>query len=291
MVGILVSLLCAVTWASGSILVRDLSRKLDPFTLNAPRSLVGAIVLLAFTLATGRTTGYQQVTNEKLFFMLASVCVGGGLGDTFYLSSLARIGASRAYPIASTFPLITFLLGLFFLQEELSLAVVAGLVAVIIGIILVGKPPKTTQTSPSSQLSMWGVPFALAAAICWGGSMVLLAPGIEGLDSIMVSSIRVPALSLILWGIVALRRTASKLLTLTRKEWAMLIVGGFLSWGLGSFLFVLAVALAGPTRAAIVVSTSPLFALPLTVIFLKEKLTPTILLGTALTVAGVVLVA
>ena len=103
MIGVVVGLLCATTWACGSILIRDLSRKLDPFTLNAPRALVGGLTMLAVALATGRTQ-YSSVNMEQLFFLLASVGVGGGIGDTFYVRSLTRIGVSRAFPVASTYP-------------------------------------------------------------------------------------------------------------------------------------------------------------------------------------------
>ena len=52
MSGILVGLLCAASWAVGSIMMRDLARKLDPFTMNAPRATVGGLVMLAITLLT-----------------------------------------------------------------------------------------------------------------------------------------------------------------------------------------------------------------------------------------------
>ena len=285
-----VGLLCAITWATSSIMLRDLSRKLDPFTLNAPRTLVGGVSMLILALASGRTTGYQTVTPDKLLFMLASVGIGGGIGDVCYLLSLARIGASRAFPIASVYPSFTLILALLFLNERVTTLVATGLVLVVIGVALVGRPQRGRGLVPPEPERFGGVGYALGAAVCWGGSMVLLAKGVEGLDSIMVSSIRVPALSLLLWAVVACRRTWPKLATLTRKEWVLVILGGLIGWGLGSLLFVLSVALAGPTRAAILTSTSPLFALPMSVVFLKERATPHVLVGTALTVAGVVLV-
>jgi drug/metabolite transporter (DMT)-like permease len=46
----------------------------------------------------------------------------------------------------------------------------------------------------------------------------------------------------------------------------------------------------GSTRTAIVTSTSPLFALPLSVFLLKERVNRAVWLGTACTVVGVILV-
>mgnify|MGYP005842837023 CR=1 FL=1 len=288
--GVLVGLLCATTWAVGSVLIRDLAKKLDPFTLNAPRSLVGGLSMLLLTLITGRSADYGLLTADRLFYLLASVWVGGGIGDTLYVRSMTHIGVSRAFPIASIYPSFTLLMSLFFLQEQIDLGIIAGLLLVVLGVILVGRRTPSVASETSTAGKPWGVLFALLAAICWGTSAVLIAPGARGLDSIMVASIRVPALSLLLWGVVAARRTAPKLRTLSRKEWLILVIGGFVGWGLGSMLFVLSIMLLGPTRSAILTSTSPLFALPLSVVFLKERVTWLTVIGTLLAVVGVILV-
>ncbi|MGI5915458.1 MAG: DMT family transporter [Anaerolineae bacterium] len=290
MLGVLVGLLCAASWASGSILMRDLARKLDPFTLNAPRSLVGGLAALAITLFTGRAEGYQAITPDKLFFMLISMGIGGCIGDSFYTISLGRIGVARAFPVANTYPALTLLLGLAFLQEQFDPRMAAGLVFVIAGVIVISRTRHADTTGTAAPGVQTGIPFALIASVCWAASMILVAPGIDGLDSIMVASIRVPALSLVLWGVVATRKTFPRLRTLSRREWLIIVAGGLIGWGLGSVLFVMAVSMLGPTRAAILTSTSPFFALPLSAIFLREKVGPRVLMGTVLTVAGVILV-
>lgn len=291
MAGVVVGLLCALTWACGSLLMRDLARKLDPFTLNAPRMLVGGLAMLALTLATGRQADYVLLTPERLFFLIGSMIIGGGLGDALYVSSMARIGVARSFPIANSYPALTLVIGVVFLQEAVSAPVVAGLALVIGGIYLVGRPSQDPLAVSAVPTDSSGVTMALMASVCWAGSMVMVAPGLQGLDSIMVASVRTPVMALILWAVVAVRRTWPKLLALSRREWVIVVVGGLIGWGLGSVLFLLAVSLAGPTRAAIVTSTSPLFALPLSVVFLRERVNLGVLAGTALTVLGVVMVA
>ena len=288
MIGISVALACALSWAIGSITIKDLSKKLDPFTLNAPRMLVAGVFLLLLTLATGKTRAYASVTAEKLAFMLASIAVGGGIGDFFYVSSIARVGVSRAFPVSSTYPAFTLVFGALFLREQIDIGVVVGLVAVLGGVLLIGRSSGKREKATTSSSSAVGVAFAVVTSVCWAAAMILLAPGVEGLDPIVVASIRAPALALLLWGIVACRRTAGELRKLDRKEWMLLGFGGIIGWGLGSVLFVLSVSLIGPTRTAILTSTSTLFALPLSVIFLKERVNALVLVGTALTVAGVI---
>jgi len=67
MIGVLVGLLCATTWASASVMMKELSKKLDPFTLNAVRALAGGVSMLLLALVTGKATGYQALTLERLF--------------------------------------------------------------------------------------------------------------------------------------------------------------------------------------------------------------------------------
>lgn len=290
MIGTLVGLICAASWAGASVMMKDLSKKLDPFTLNAARAFFGGLSMFLLALLLGRARGYHALTADRLFFLFASILVGGGLGDTFYISSLPRIGVSRAFPIASTYPALTLLLSLFFLRERISPAIVGGLLLVLAGIMLISGLRARDDVADVSSIRSSGIVFALLASLCWGVGMTLVAPGIEGLDSLMVASVRTPVYALMLCGIVALRRTYRELFELSLKEWLILAASGVMGWGLGSVLFLLTVSLVGPTRGAILTSTAPLFALPLSVVFLKERVTLSTLIGTVLTVIGVILI-
>jgi drug/metabolite transporter (DMT)-like permease len=290
--GILVGLICAMTWAGSSSLLKPLTAKLDPFALNGARTLVGGFSMFLLTLFVGHTGNYQTLTLPKMGFLFASVILGGGVGDVFYLLSLRRIGVARAFPIASTYPALTLIFAALFLNDPITLGVIAGLVLVLGGIMLISRPKDDAprKHAAAARADLGGVLMALVASAFWAAGGVLVAPGIQGLDPIMVASVRTPALSLVLLGIVTLRKTWPSFRTLTRREWVLLVVTGFLGWGAGSVLFLWTVALTGAARAAILTSTAPLFALPLSVLFLKEKVTRVILAGTALTVVGVILV-
>lgn len=286
--GVLMGLLCAASWAIGSVSIRNLARKLDPFTLNAPRTLAGGVLMMILVLATGRTSLYVSVTPYKLFFLVTSIAISSVIGDALYVTSIARIGVSRTIPIANAYPVLTLVLGLVFLQEKLSWPVGIGLLLVFAGVLLVSRRSESQEMDTVQPRS--GLPFAVLAAIFWAVGMVMVAPGIQGLDALMATFIRTMALSLMLWLIVLVRRSYRQLKTLTRREWVILIVGGTIGWGLGNLFFVMAVSMLGPTRAAILASTPPLFALPLSIIWLKEKPNLAIVSGTILAVLGIAFV-
>ena len=65
---------------------------------------------------------------------------------------------------------------------------------------------------------------------------------------------------------------------------------GVLGTGIGGFLFLVGLKYAGAAKTAALVSTTPLFATPIAVVFLKERVTWPVAASTLATVAGVGLI-
>jgi drug/metabolite transporter (DMT)-like permease len=72
-----------------------------------------------------------------------------------------------------------------------------------------------------------------------------------------------------------------------RRAWAVLVVLGVVGTGVGSLLFVVALQHAGAAHTAVLSSTAPVFALPLAVLALRERLTARVIAGTLLSLAGI----
>ena len=70
----------------------------------------------------------------------------------------------------------------------------------------------------------------------------------------------------------------------------LLVIAGVLGWGVGSWLFTSALQMVGASKTTIVGAAAPLFAVPLSMIFLHEKPGRLTLVGTFLTVLGIALV-
>ena len=75
-----------------------------------------------------------------------------------------------------------------------------------------------------------------------------------------------------------------------RRSLATMTAAGVLGTGAGSLLWVVGVQHAGAARTAILSSTAPLFALPLAAVFLHERITRRVAVGTVLSIAGIWLV-
>jgi drug/metabolite transporter (DMT)-like permease len=82
------------------------------------------------------------------------------LGEITYLTSLEKIGVSKAYPISMTYPLLTYILSMIFLGEEFIWLKLIGIVLVIIGVIFISfskKEEKNLKKTNKIEKSTEGV--------------------------------------------------------------------------------------------------------------------------------------
>jgi drug/metabolite transporter (DMT)-like permease len=291
--GILLALAQALTWSGTSILLRSLSTKLDAFLVNGLRAGIGLLVIIPLMFLTGTVSDYQKFTFLQVVYLVSSVIIGGVVGDALYVTSLKLIGVSRAFPITNTYPLFTVLFSLWLLGEQVGWTLWVGMVLVLLGVYLVARPRGQVVSSapplPPGQL-LKGALLAVGTAILWGFGAVVLALGLRGVHGISANTFRVPVVMLLSLLAAARRGKLGELRQLRGRTLLQLLAAGILGWGVGSSLYVTAVQLAGPSKTSIVSATAPLFAVPLSSIFLHERPTRHTLLGTLLSVAGIILV-
>lgn len=291
--GILLALAQALTWSGTSILLRSLSTKLDAFLVNGLRAGIGLLVIIPLMLLTGTVSDYQKLTALQVTYLVGSVVIGGVFGDVLYVTSLKLIGVSRAFPITNTYPLFTVLFSIWLLGEQVGWTLWIGMVLVLFGVYLVARPRGQVVSSapplPPGQL-LKGALLAIGTALLWGFAAVILALGLRGIYGISANTFRVPVVMLLSLLAAARRGKLGELRQIKGRTLVQLFFAGILGWGVGSSLYVTAVQLAGPSKTSIVSATAPLFAVPLSSIFLRERPTRHTLLGTLLSVAGIILV-
>lgn len=137
-----------------------------------------------------------------------------------------------------------------------------------------------------------GILMAVAAGLVWGAAAVWLADVAEGFNATAVGLARLPAAAGLLmvaaWmdqGSSVRRRAVSR-----RTMW-ILVASGILAQGVASILFILALVEIGAGQSVVLFSTAPLIALPLGAIFLRERITVWVAVGTVLAVVGIALIA
>ena len=135
-----------------------------------------------------------------------------------------------------------------------------------------------------------GLLLALLVSVIWAVGSVSLKPATSGIHSVVANSVRQPMAMLILLGLTLFRGQWRELRGVDAKSLRIIVVASLLGTGLGSLLLIMAVQLAGAGRSAVLASTSPLLAIPFSMMWLRERPTRWTVAGTLLATAGIVMV-
>jgi drug/metabolite transporter (DMT)-like permease len=291
--GVFMGILGAALFGVSNVVYKSQSKEIRPIAINAFKMWI-ALPVMAFVVLLFLYPSGFNVPLYSIPFLAASIILGAGVGDLLYLTSQSRIGISRAFPIAMTFPVITYFFSILFLNEPLLITRLVGVVLAIIGISIISREQarqhKNNSEEPDASSPIrWdilGLVLAILAALSWATATVILQIGLVSADPIDSNLIRILIGSLFLLPLFLIAQRRGMPIP-TRRATKYVVIAGFFGMGIGSILYVNAVFITGAAVTSVIAATAPLFALPFTIIFLKEKVTPLILLGTILTICGV----
>jgi drug/metabolite transporter (DMT)-like permease len=282
--GSIAGLLAALAWAANGLLVRAHGAGLHGVAINALRCSIASVV---FVLAWPVFSNRAPVPPAAWVFLGASMVVGLGLGDTLYFEAIKRIGVARAMPISMAYPVLAALGAVVILHEPLGPLAVVGIALTLGGVYLVAVPRRSAETDSSHGEAYWrGVLLASIAAVGWSCSTLALRPALELVDVATASAIRMPLASALLWATAARGGVLPQTAHLRGRSLAAIAATGGVTV-LATLFFLQSVALAGAGRAAVLTATSPLFGVPFSIVFLGERASGRLGMGTVCSVLGV----
>jgi drug/metabolite transporter (DMT)-like permease len=135
----------------------------------------------------------------------------------------------------------------------------------------------------SDELS--AVLLAVAAAVSWGFSAVLVRMGLRHLSTAAGTLISLVA-GCVLTGVLVVAFELDAFTSLSAEALALFAVIGVLNFPFGRFLNYMSVARLGVGRSTPILASAPLFAMVLAVIFTGESINLATIVGTALILAG-----
>jgi drug/metabolite transporter (DMT)-like permease len=128
------------------------------------------------------------------------------------------------------------------------------------------------------------VVFAALSGALFGAMAVAVRQGLRRGADPEVGAVVIPTVAFLLATVISVPSLIGD--TIHASDLWPFAVAGLLVPGVSQVLFIVAVRDAGPSRAAILIGTAPLMSVGLALIFLDEPFQPLLLLGTALVVAG-----
>ncbi len=290
--GELIGLSCAFIWALHSLLLRTQVHKASPALLNSFRCAVASVFFWILLLFGPPLATYGEVTAWEWFLLAGSVLIVIGVGDTLHMVAIREIGVSRTMALSGIHPLTTLLFEWLLLDTPFSNTFVLGCSLVVAGVVCLSSQGQVGGRDEGEVPVRWryGIALSLVAALFWGLGAVMIKPAIVHLTPVQANSVRMPLVALMLYLFCSWGRKGPGLGHLDWRTLCVMGAVGILGMGLGSMFFLMAIDLIGPAKTTTLSAISPVLALVMAVVFLKEKVNLRIILGVFLCVAGVWLV-
>jgi drug/metabolite transporter (DMT)-like permease len=268
-----------VLWGSGFLFVKLALRGLSPSQVVLGQLALGALVLL-ITLAIRRQP-LPHASREWAY--LAGMAVLANIAPYLLFSwSEQRISSGLAGVLSGTTPLLTLLLARAFGVGRLTPPRVLGLALGLAGVVLLAAP----WHDGSRAVSIAGVLAALGAAACYAGSYVyarLLLTN-RGIEPLVLAAAQL-TLGAVLLG-AAVPWIGRHPITLSSSIVLSVVALGVLSTGIAYVLNYRLIQDEGPTAASMTNYLTPVVAVLLGIAFVDERLTWSLLIGTAMILVG-----
>ena len=135
-----------------------------------------------------------------------------------------------------------------------------------------------------SNLPYWLI-YALLSAVFAALTAIFAKAGLKDVNSDLATAIRTAVVLLITWGIVLFRGNAGGLPNLSRNNWLFLILSA-IATGLSWLFYYRALQLGKVSEVSVIDKGSIVFTVLLSFLFLREPLTPRIIVAVVLIFGG-----
>jgi drug/metabolite transporter (DMT)-like permease len=283
------SLACALVWATAVILFKKSGESLAPVPLNLFKNVVG-LALMVLTVLVLNGPALPDIPPDAVLLAFFSGFLGIGVGDTLYFRALNAIGASRMAVAQTLYSPFVIVLSTLFLAERLGPVQVAGVALVLGGIYMVHDVPGAAGVDVRSIRR--GLPTAALSVLMMAVGIVIAKPLLERYDFLWMVGLRIVGGTLGLLLFTALRRDSARVWAAfgTVRHWPAVVAGSVLGTYVSMLLWLAGYKYTSASIAAVLNEMAAVFMLALAAIFLKDRLKPVQLLGSAVALAGVVLV-
>ncbi|MBL8856121.1 MAG: DMT family transporter [Planctomycetaceae bacterium] len=288
------ALTAALLWTFSSMLWGKI--RLTPTVLNFAKNWVGCGLLLTHVLVVSLI--WQTWPNwgnwQSALWLSLSAVIGIAIGDTFYFRSIQILGPRLALVMATTAPLFGATIGLVVFGEILPWFGWTGVGLTLLGVYVVVSDRRSRVEAPGlfQGAVVEGALCGLGGAICQAIGGGLSKQATKDCGELEAAAIRTTVALIATLAYIALRgKLGESWRASMRLEHLKKIVpaAGLGTW-LGIWLSQIAFNQAPLAIALTLMSTSPLFAIPIVHFYFGHRATKIAIIGSLIAVAGVYLV-
>lgn len=288
------ALLAALLWSAAAVIFRKLGENIPPTELNLVKGSLAVTMMIVTTLLLGEKS--PNTSTFTLILLALSGIIGIGLGDTAYFESLNKLGTRLALLMGVLSPPMAGLISWGFLGEKLLAISWLGIMITLVGVSWV---IMQEQSDHPVKRQMWiGLIFAFIASLSQSIGAVISRYALTSSDisALQTAIIRLLAGIGSLLIVIAFQKgkrfawlnKSDAVNPTPRKLLGMIALVGFIGTYLAIWLQQVALQLAPAGITQTLLSTSPIFILPIAALR-GEKVSWKAVLGVIISLAGVVL--
>jgi drug/metabolite transporter, DME family len=277
----IVAIFSAMGWAGDSVLVRLGLRRSNIFSAMLVSYTVSVTCIWTYILM---TTPLDFLRSPAMFYFLVSGCLQPLFARALYYQALIRLGVSRAGPLRGAEPLFATAIAVAVLQEQPAISVYVGTLLIVGSIWAI-----SSGQSGKSNWQLLDIFLPLGAALVSAVSQSLRKQGLNILPDPFVAAATVTSVTLTLFTIFLFATKRTGQLRMGRAGFLFFFIAALVAL-LAQILNFIALSQADVSVIIPLLNTTPLFTVLFSFLFLRgvETITPRIILGATLMVAGVI---
>ncbi len=289
--GQLMALASALLCAMGHSLYSKMGERLTSDMIGYVRMFIAVPMALILVLIFDKSLpiGYSWTIYLTAF---ASGFIGYFLCDYYMFKAILELGARETSVVMTLNPAITAVMSLVLFGETMVGMQVLGMVITVLGVLMMAVGEKGKAKSTEAKVLRSGMICAILGAILQSVSDVTAKAALSDIPSVSTNMLRLLG-GLVAWIVFGfIKRKDYAVQFKVFKDWRYVVMMVFaVSFG-PVFGMTLTMGALNLIPAGVVKSlsqTSPLFLIPIDIIIRKKKVSMLSLLGTLVSVAGVVL--
>ena len=286
-VGVCAALASAASWAVGTILFKGIGERFPASAMTLVKSLL-SVLLLAFCLI---LVGWTRVPFSSLGWLTLSGLIGIAAGDTCFFAALRLLPVHQLIVLMMLAPGITLIMAILFLNETPSPIGWLGIALVLSGVALT--LGADLRWGSSQGRAPTGLVFGILSILCMGLSVIIAKVGLNAVPALEATFLRMAAGLAGMFIVAAAKRQVFSWLEPLRGEglrWRFALAVAVVTFG-GFWLALFSVKRLDVSIANTLLATEPLFALPLSVFWLRERPVALAWSGAAIAFPGALLLA
>ena len=304
MLGSLLGLFSAVTFGVNSIITRRGMLRASSNYIATITVFTGPIFFLVISSITGDLFELRQIPSQAFTFLALSGISQFALGRTWAYRSIQLIGANRSNIVTSLNPIVTIVLAMIILKEEVTLTMGIGILCTLSGPLLILLKEQVIQSQGPLRANpdgrevdrptfTKGIFYGIGSAIFRGGSLVLIKLGLEhGGSPIAGNLIAYLAASIVIIPSLLFHKDhREELFHGGEKSFKMALLSG-LTTNIAQLMMFLALGFGSAIVVSLLLRTYPIWVLLFSFIFNREyeSFSRWVLSGNGLIMTGTILI-